>query len=246
LEILMMMGYRGVASSALALAMLGWPLAASASTIDIQSVTGKWTATTGTPFNLNGLNTNHIQWGDPAGSPPNQSGYIFTGVAPPTQVFGTGTTFTLGTFEHDNAPIFAGTSITGATLQVTFKFDIDGGAQNTLVETYQFAHNETTNTGPGCCDDIVTALLNVGASQTFTIGAQQFVFNITGFQVGGVDFTQFSSPEGGSNQALLRGSFVDVTTVGVPGPIAGAGLPGLIAACGGLLALARRRRQFVV
>src|SRR5262249_6817704 len=32
----------------------------------------------------------------------------------------------------------------------------------------------------------------------------------------------------------------------VPGPIAGAGLPGLVMACGGLVALARRRRQKTV
>jgi hypothetical protein len=37
----------------------------------------------------------------------------------------------------------------------------------------------------------------------------------------------------------------EVNTTAVPGPIVGAGLPGLVAACGGLLALARRRRRQV-
>jgi hypothetical protein len=37
-----------------------------------------------------------------------------------------------------------------------------------------------------------------------------------------------------------------VSTLALPGPIVGAGLPGLVAACAGLLALARRRRQLVV
>jgi hypothetical protein len=41
----------------------------------------------------------------------------------------------------------------------------------------------------------------------------------------------------------LGGTGVNVNMFSVPGPIVGAGLPGLIAACAGLLAFARRRRQ---
>jgi hypothetical protein len=46
--------------------------------------------------------------------------------------------------------------------------------------------------------------------------------------------------------ATANSGAIFVTTAPVPGPIVGAGLPGLIAACGGLLALARRRRQRTV
>ena len=43
-----------------------------------------------------------------------------------------------------------------------------------------------------------------------------------------------------NSSGLINASFNDAT---VPGPIVGAGLPGLLAACGGLVALARRRRR---
>ena len=46
----------------------------------------------------------------------------------------------------------------------------------------------------------------------------------------------------GSTNTSYNGS-VDTVSRAVPGPMAGAGLPGLIAACGAMLALARRRRS---
>jgi hypothetical protein len=50
----------------------------------------------------------------------------------------------------------------------------------------------------------------------------------------------FLEQTGGNIATALSGALL------VPGPVVGAGLPGLIAACGGLLALARRRRHRTV
>ena len=80
---------------------------------------------------------------------------------------------------------------------------------------------------------------NIQQIQTFTdLANSGFVLSTSfGFAVNGGNGA-FSVAEGGK---LTSGAFENAQVV--PGPIAGAGLPGLIAACGGFLAWWRRRRK---
>ncbi|WP_414575401.1 THxN family PEP-CTERM protein [Anabaena sp. CCY 9402-a] len=194
--------------------------AGMAQAISIET-SGVWTSVTpdGTTT-VNGINTNTVSWGDPATN-SGQSSYVFNGENTFTAPID-GTDFLLGTFTHNNFPVFP-PSITGANLALSLSGDVN------KTFNFFFNHNETPNNGdsgvcsstPGFnvpCPDVVS-IPNTASSETINIGGHQYILAISGFLQGGSVVNQFITQEDQANTAEIFGRLEKVPVEEVPEPL---------------------------
>lgn len=222
--------------------------AARAGTVLLNAVEGSWIGTQGGQA-VSGLGTDEIRWGTPVGKGP-RSGYGFEGATEVPMEVMAGKAFALGTFTHYNRVIHRGGGISGAQLSVDIALDI-AGEERTITSVFDFDHLETLNQAAICgnggkngrgvnaagCADRVTAMTNLGKSETFIIDGTIYQFTITSFE----GMTEFWTREQADNSAMLYGMFDQIGTVPqVPLPAAVLLLGGALT---GLGALAARRRR---
>jgi hypothetical protein len=158
--------------------------------------------------------------------------------------------------------------IDGAGASAEFiRFDSISGSRLLSAFTVSFlyaapAFGDTVNESSSIIIDGVTYVLSVidTLNAAFSFGPGATVTNLSpgSAAAGGVwqvefanplSFTsiQFSpGPTAGATAQQADYAFGSLTTAAVPGPIVGAGLPGLMMALGGLVILARRRRNQAV
>lgn len=208
---------KGIIASALGvLALTLFGATAHADVISIDSIVDGWqNPVGGTNVSINNSANpggDVIRWGTNIGN--GQSGYTWDSRNTAFNA-ATGVLFSLGEFTHVNQPIGSGSAISRVDLDFTvgsFESPLTVGA------TFRFDHNETSNTGGGCCNDLVTisnAFFNTPFQDN---GSTNYFFSLLGFSTDGGQTlsTIFSTKEGQSNHAKL---YAVITTEPLSEPV---------------------------
>ena len=155
---------------------------------------GVWPSMTASPPGLGGLGTSNVRWGVPAGG-AGQSGYRFAGGT--VDVLTDGTEFVLGTFTHDNFPVY-GFQPNQFDVDLRVNVVFNNGA---LIKdfSFRFHHNETPNVG-AYPQDLVD-LPTLQSPETVELDGEEYALVIAGFMQGGQIVTRFVSEENGANSA---------------------------------------------
>jgi hypothetical protein len=108
-----------------------------------------------------------------------------------------------------------------------------------------FSTADTANPG-GAPTGFNVFVANIGTQTELSLMNSTMVDNLNGGVVAGAEITAFSTFGTEAPTTISTapsGVLMQTASVSVPGPIVGAGIPGLVTACIGLVGLARRRRQ---
>ena len=206
-----------------AVALLGAPMAAQAVNITLGGTTGGITLVGANPL-VNVTIT--------AGT---GDGTILNGLG--ANIFGN---YTLGQVAFTAGPNSAEQYPVTVQAPASEAFTYSDAAGNALTGDihWSFIRDNTTNPTLFGTMTVLTSSGSAAFTAAFVPGSP-----------GAIDITTLALGGGRTLDQLVAAS--GTVTVGissgevVPGPVVGAGLPGLLAACGGLVALARRRRKQV-
>lgn len=197
-------------------------------------------------------------WNNPnpltAAEKRHQSGYVFDGISPSDGFTTNKGVFTFGEFTHYNGAIWSNSaSLRSVDFRVRINGTIDGIAFS-LYGIIPLFHDETLNPFAPCksgdslpCGDDVRVRNSVASSNAVISNGFEYTLQLEGLvqSLRGKPITTFFTDEYDTSSAFLRARLVSKELPPPPPPVVPLPAAGwlLIAGLGGLVAVARRRRD---